>query len=125
MLNDLKRRRLWTSALIICSVSIVLILQRLIKINFSATSTSWRLLGFWKPTVNSITVLTVYLENRLKRTVWINNIVVVSGTVHSVTKRTLIISLLIELIVNSSNGLVSFVTWVIKRFYLIELLLLF
>ena len=83
---------------------------------------SWGLLSFWNCTFNI--VLTVYLENSLKRTVWVNDIVVVSCAVHPVAKRTLIISLLIKLIVNSSNRLVSFITWIIERFHLIELLLL-
>ena len=113
--------RTWTGS-IICSIGDIHSLTE-----FYVFTISWSFFSIRSVITlnasNIAVVLACYLQNSLKWTIWVDYIVVISCTIHSITERTLIISLLIEMIMNSSNRLVSFVIGVRKRFNSIELLL--
>jgi len=113
-----------TRNMIKCSINIIIIVLHLTQINIvTIRRVLFQIMRSFLPFF-IVAVLTSYLHNSFKRLVGVYPIVVISCTIHSITERTLIISLLIDMIVNSSYRLVSFVARVVKWFCGVELLFL-
>jgi|APSaa5957512535_1039671.scaffolds.fasta_scaffold17346_1 hypothetical protein len=115
-----------------CSIILQIKCLSLSKLKLLVICVSWCLLrlslALTLPTTSlsiwSITILAINLQHSFEGTVRINNVIIVSCTIHAITKRTLIISLLVWIIVNCSDWLVALVAGIIKCFNLVELLFL-